>query len=144
MIRRCDERDFEAIWAIVNNGAQAYKGIIPADRWAEPYMSRGGTAPRDGRWRCLLGLGRSRDSRRSHGTSAGLGRDPDPPRLCAHREPETRDRRKPAHAFARGKMFLRQPCFATARYFLWKKYVTLHTKDAFNSSSHECMYRQNA
>jgi N-acetylglutamate synthase-like GNAT family acetyltransferase len=38
-IRRCDERDFEAIWAIVNDGAQAYRGIIPADRWAEPYMS---------------------------------------------------------------------------------------------------------
>jgi len=39
MIRRCDERDFDRIWAIVNDGAQAYKGIIPADRWAEPYMS---------------------------------------------------------------------------------------------------------
>jgi N-acetylglutamate synthase-like GNAT family acetyltransferase len=40
MIRRCDERDFELIWAIINDGAQAYKGIIPADRWTEPYMSR--------------------------------------------------------------------------------------------------------
>jgi len=39
MIRCCDARDFEPIWAIVNDGAQAYKGIIPADRWAEPYMS---------------------------------------------------------------------------------------------------------
>ncbi|MGA2350156.1 MAG: GNAT family N-acetyltransferase [Terracidiphilus sp.] len=43
MIRRCDDRDFDAIWAIINDGAQAYKGIIPADRWpnptAEPYMS---------------------------------------------------------------------------------------------------------
>ena len=39
MIRRCDERDFELIWAIINDGAQAYKGIIPADRWTEPYMS---------------------------------------------------------------------------------------------------------
>jgi hypothetical protein len=39
MIRRCDERDFEAMWVIVNDAAQAYKGIIPADRWAEPYMS---------------------------------------------------------------------------------------------------------
>jgi GNAT superfamily N-acetyltransferase len=39
MIRRCGERDFEPIWAIVNNAAQAYKGIIPADCWAEPYMS---------------------------------------------------------------------------------------------------------
>lgn len=40
MIRRCEERDFEAIWEIVNDGAIAYKGIIPADRWHEPYMAR--------------------------------------------------------------------------------------------------------
>jgi GNAT superfamily N-acetyltransferase len=39
MIRRCDERDFEVIWAIINDGARAYKGVIPADRWTEPYMS---------------------------------------------------------------------------------------------------------
>ena len=38
MIRRCDARDFELMWAIVNDGAQAYKGIIPPDRWTEPYM----------------------------------------------------------------------------------------------------------
>ena len=40
MIRRCDDRDFDQIWAIINDGAQAYKGVIPADRWTEPYMSR--------------------------------------------------------------------------------------------------------
>jgi hypothetical protein len=40
MIRRCDARDFESIYVIINDGAQAYKGIIPADRWTEPYMSR--------------------------------------------------------------------------------------------------------
>ena len=40
MIRRCDDRDFELIWAIINDGSQAYKGIIPADRWTEPYMSQ--------------------------------------------------------------------------------------------------------
>jgi N-acetylglutamate synthase-like GNAT family acetyltransferase len=40
MIRKCDERDFEVIWAIINDGARAYKGTIPADRWTEPYMSR--------------------------------------------------------------------------------------------------------
>jgi len=38
MIRRCDARDFDLMWAIVNDGARAYKGIIPADRWTEPYM----------------------------------------------------------------------------------------------------------
>jgi GNAT superfamily N-acetyltransferase len=40
MIRRCDERDFGLIWAIINDAALAYKGIIPADLWTEPYMSR--------------------------------------------------------------------------------------------------------
>ncbi len=40
MIRRCEAHDFDQIYAIVNDGAQAYKGIIPADRWTEPYMSR--------------------------------------------------------------------------------------------------------
>jgi N-acetylglutamate synthase-like GNAT family acetyltransferase len=39
MIRRCDDRDFNAIWTIINDGAQAYKGVIPSDRWTEPYMS---------------------------------------------------------------------------------------------------------
>ena len=40
MIRRCDDRDFELIWAIINDGAQAYKAVIPEDRWTEPYMSK--------------------------------------------------------------------------------------------------------
>lgn len=40
MIRRCDISDFDQIWTIINDGAQAYKGVIPADRWTEPYMSR--------------------------------------------------------------------------------------------------------
>ena len=39
MIRRCNDSDFESILAIINDGAQAYRGIIPADRWTEPYMS---------------------------------------------------------------------------------------------------------
>ena len=40
MIRRCNNRDFESIWTIINDGAQAYRGTIPEDRWTEPYMSR--------------------------------------------------------------------------------------------------------
>jgi N-acetylglutamate synthase-like GNAT family acetyltransferase len=40
MIRRCDDHDFESIWAIINEAARAYKGIIPEDCWTEPYMSR--------------------------------------------------------------------------------------------------------
>jgi GNAT superfamily N-acetyltransferase len=40
MIRCCDERDFESIWSIINDGARAYENVIPADCWTEPYMSR--------------------------------------------------------------------------------------------------------
>ena len=39
-IRSCNQNDFDQIWAIINDGSQAYRGIIPADRWTEPYMSR--------------------------------------------------------------------------------------------------------
>ena len=39
-IRPCTTDDFEAIFEIINDAAQAYKGIIPEDRWHEPYMSR--------------------------------------------------------------------------------------------------------
>ncbi len=39
MIRACIEADFAAIQAVINDGAQAYKGAIPADRWHEPYMA---------------------------------------------------------------------------------------------------------
>ncbi|MBW1982305.1 MAG: GNAT family N-acetyltransferase [Deltaproteobacteria bacterium] len=40
MIRPCEENDFEAIYRIINEAAQAYKGAIPLDCWHEPYMSR--------------------------------------------------------------------------------------------------------
>lgn len=40
MIRPCSSEDFEAMYEIINDGAQAYKGVIPADRWHEPYMTR--------------------------------------------------------------------------------------------------------
>jgi N-acetylglutamate synthase-like GNAT family acetyltransferase len=37
-IRKSMESDREAILAIVNDAARAYRGAIPADRWHEPYM----------------------------------------------------------------------------------------------------------
>ena len=40
MIRHCDEQDFEAIYEIVNDAATAYRGVIPADCWTQPYMPR--------------------------------------------------------------------------------------------------------
>ena len=40
MIRVCIDDDFEAILQIINDAAEAYRGIIPVDRWHEPYMPR--------------------------------------------------------------------------------------------------------
>ena len=39
-IRPCSSADVPALCAIINDAAQAYKGIIPADRWQAPYMPR--------------------------------------------------------------------------------------------------------
>lgn len=40
MIRRCNDSDFDAIHTIINDAARAYEGVIPVDRWREPYMSK--------------------------------------------------------------------------------------------------------
>jgi N-acetylglutamate synthase-like GNAT family acetyltransferase len=39
LIRKSVEGDFTAILGIINDAAQAYRGVIPPDRWHEPYMS---------------------------------------------------------------------------------------------------------
>jgi len=38
LIRKAVPEDVPSILAIVNEAAQAYRGVIPADRWHEPYM----------------------------------------------------------------------------------------------------------
>ena len=38
-IRPCRESDFSVIWTIINDGASAYHGIIPADCMHDPYMT---------------------------------------------------------------------------------------------------------
>jgi GNAT superfamily N-acetyltransferase len=37
-IRPCGAADLPALFSIVNDAAQAYKGVIPSDCWREPYM----------------------------------------------------------------------------------------------------------
>jgi GNAT superfamily N-acetyltransferase len=39
MIRKCTENDISAIYTIINEAAMVYQGVIPDDRWHEPYMS---------------------------------------------------------------------------------------------------------
>jgi len=38
MIRQCKPKDFESLYAIINEAAQKYKGVIPDDCWKSPYM----------------------------------------------------------------------------------------------------------
>ena len=40
MIRRCSDADFEALFSVINDAAESYRGVIPRDCWKEPYMSR--------------------------------------------------------------------------------------------------------
>jgi GNAT superfamily N-acetyltransferase len=37
-VRPCHDNDRAAILAIINAAAEVYRGVIPADRWHEPYM----------------------------------------------------------------------------------------------------------
>ena len=39
-IRPCRQIDFDTIYTIMNDAAEAYRGVIPADCWKVPYMSR--------------------------------------------------------------------------------------------------------
>src|SRR3954465_1393947 len=39
LIRKSGTTDLPAILTIINEAARAYRGVIPADRWHEPYMS---------------------------------------------------------------------------------------------------------
>ena len=38
MITKCKPADFNDIYAIINDAASAYRGIIPEDRWHDPFM----------------------------------------------------------------------------------------------------------
>jgi len=39
-IRVCTESDFEAIYRIINDASRAYDGVIPSDRYHQPYMPK--------------------------------------------------------------------------------------------------------
>jgi N-acetylglutamate synthase-like GNAT family acetyltransferase len=39
IIRQCRSDEFGLIGEIINDAARAYRGVIPEDRWHEPYMS---------------------------------------------------------------------------------------------------------
>ena len=89
MIRRCTADDFDRILAIINDAARAYRGVIPDDRWKEPYMPAGELVEELGGRHQLR---RIRDQRgrtdRGNGHPARRGCDADPPCLCGDGAPE--------------------------------------------------------
>lgn len=38
MIRQCTDADILTVFEIINDAAHVYKGVIPGDRWHDPYM----------------------------------------------------------------------------------------------------------
>ena len=40
MINKCQAGDFNEIYNIINDAASAYRGVIPEDRWHDPYMPK--------------------------------------------------------------------------------------------------------
>jgi N-acetylglutamate synthase-like GNAT family acetyltransferase len=40
VIRRCKTEEFDEIYEVINDAAARYKGVIPPDRWKDPYMAR--------------------------------------------------------------------------------------------------------
>ena len=56
MIRSCSDDDLLDIYTVINDAAHAYRGVIPPDRWKEPYMRVDELARRDRCWRAVPGL----------------------------------------------------------------------------------------
>ena len=40
MIRECHDGDVAVVYTIINEAAEVYQGVIPEDRWKEPYMPK--------------------------------------------------------------------------------------------------------
>ena len=40
IIRKSEDADLPQIFAVINEAAQAYRGVIPLDQWHEPYMTK--------------------------------------------------------------------------------------------------------
>jgi hypothetical protein len=55
MIRKCTDDDCPALYGIINDAAQVYKGVIPDDRYHEPYMPIRAEA-RNPQWCSVLGI----------------------------------------------------------------------------------------
>jgi hypothetical protein len=39
MVRKVTPAEFDFMLKVINDAAEAYRGVIPKDRWKDPYMS---------------------------------------------------------------------------------------------------------
>ena len=99
-IRPCRQIDFEAIFTIVNDAAEAYRGVIPAGLLEGPLHVARRAAARDQRCGSFLGLRGGLGAGRRHGHPRRHGRDAHPARLRPHRQAEPGHRREAAGGVA--------------------------------------------
>ena len=106
-IRACRDDERDAILAIVNAAAEAYRGVIPADRWHEPYMPAAELDAELAAGVAFLGYEDERRAARRHGHPARPRRPAHPPRLRRAGRPGPRHRRRAARPPAGRR---RAPC----------------------------------
>src|SRR3954465_13596230 len=97
-IRPCRDDEREAILAIVNAAAEAYRGVIPADRFDEPYMPAGELDAEIAAGGAFLGVRGGGGRRRRQGRPLRARRRARPPRLRRARAPARRRRPRAARA----------------------------------------------
>lgn len=71
MIRPCSNADMAVIEAIINEAAQKYRGVIPADCWHEPYMPQADLLA-EINWGPIFRVGRVGCTCRHHGNSESV------------------------------------------------------------------------
>ena len=81
MVRPCTAADWPDALQVINAAAQAYRGVIPPDRWREPYMPADELASEIADGSGLLRLQSGWLIGGRHGRPAPLERRPDPPCL---------------------------------------------------------------
>ena len=101
MIRQCRSDEFGVIGEIINDAAQAYRGVIPEDRWHEPYMPPAELAEQVRQGVNFLGNGTGRQTDGGDGDSTRPGCHAHPACVCAHGLSQPRHREQFVETFAR-------------------------------------------
>ncbi len=96
MMSKLNSSQFNLILYVINDAAVAYKGVIPTDRWKEPYMPAEELKFEIESGVEFYGLKKKRKLNRRYGNSTRQGRHINPTCLRAHKPPTQRSRKKTA------------------------------------------------